>query len=308
VATIAAPETVAPACLACGSSTLRPACTIREFTFVRCRSCKTCFCRNPVQAERTAALYKDETYFQNPEFEKPKDGGYHGYKNYLDDRAHIFEKFAAVIERLEGISAPGRLLDVGAGPGFLLAVARQRGWEALGLDLNPWASRYAQRELDVEVRTETLDEAAFRPGEFDAVTMMDLLEHVPDPEALVARAASVVREGGVLAILTPDGGSPVSRLLGARWPEIQRAPEHLVLFSVRGLSRLVERHGFQVVSWHSVGKTSSVATLFADIAPALPASCRGLGRAVANSALGHWTFNVDPHTKFCLYARRLPDR
>jgi hypothetical protein len=137
--------------------------------------------------------------------------------------------------------------------------------------------------------------------------MMDLLEHVPDPGALVAKAAHITHPGGSLAILTPDAGSPVSRLLGPRWPEIQRAPEHLVLFSVRGLARLVEQYGYRVTSWHSVGKTSSVATLFADVAPALPSFGRGLERVAARNVLGRRTFKLDPHTKFCLYARRMPN-
>jgi 2-polyprenyl-3-methyl-5-hydroxy-6-metoxy-1,4-benzoquinol methylase len=257
-----------------------------------------------VKTDRTAALYRDEAYFQNPEFSKPERGGYHGYRNYLDDRTHIFDKFDDVVRRLEDVVSPGRLLDVGAGPGFLVAVARRRGWDAFGIDMNPWAAGYARRELDVEVRTQTIEESSFRPGEFDAVTMMDLLEHLPDPGPHVAKAATITRRGGALAILTPNAGSLVSRLMGARWPEIQRAPEHLVLFSVSGLSQLLERNGFEVVSWHSVGKRSSVATLLADVAPALPGVGQALERAAAKRALGRRTFKVDPHTKFCLYARR----
>jgi SAM-dependent methyltransferase len=304
--------TIAPAdgalddvCPACGSSEVRSAYTVREFVFLRCSRCKTCFCGSTVKPDRTAALYKDEAYFQNPEFSEPENGGYHGYRNYLDDRAHIFDKFDGVVRRMEGIVTPGRLLDVGAGPGFLVAVARRRGWDALGIDLNPWAAGYAKRELDVEVRIQTIEELNFRPGEFDAVTMMDLLEHVPDPGPLLAKAASITRSGGALAVLTPNAGSLVSRLMGGRWPEIQRAPEHLVLFSVRGLSHLLGENGFDVVSWHSVGKTSSVATLLADVAPALPGFGRSLERAAANRAFGRRTFNLDPHTKFCLYARRV---
>lgn len=252
-----------------------------------------------------AALYEDEAYFRNPEFSGPRADGYHGYRDYLEDRPHILEKFNAVVDRIEAEIGRGRLLDVGAGPGFLLAVARERGWDVCGLDLNPWAAQYAHQEFGVEVRTQTLEEAAFEQPEFDAITMMDLVEHVADPAPLLAKAAEMLRDGGVLAILTPDAGSPVSRLLGARWPEIQRAPEHLVLFSAQGLSRLLARHGFETLAAHSVGKTSSLTTLLADVAPALPRPVRRVELALSRTRLGRHTFNFDPHTKFCLYARRV---
>lgn len=252
-----------------------------------------------------AALYRDETYFRNPEFSTQRNGSYHGYRNYLADLPHIFEKFNAVVGRIEAEIGRGTLLDVGAGPGFLLTVARERGWDVCGLDLNPWAADHARREFGVEVRTQTLEEAAFEPAQFDAITMMDLLEHVADPASLLAKAASILREDGVLVILTPDAGSPVSRLLGSRWPEVQRVPEHLVLFSVEGLSQLLEDHGFETFAQHSVGKTSNLTTLLADVAPALPRPVRRAGLAVSRTRLGRYTFNFDPHTKFCLYARRI---
>lgn len=295
----------AKACPACNSSDVRHAHVVREFTFLRCQTCKSYFCADSIHPDRTASLYRDESYFQNPEFSKPAEGGYHGYRDYLEDRAHIFQKFDKVISRVEAVVGPGRLLDVGAGPGFLLAVARQRGWDVCGVDLNPWAARHAWEEFGVEVRTQALEETAFEQGEFDAVTMMDLLEHVPDPNPLLAKAATITRRGGVLAILTPDAGSLVSRVLGSRWPEIQRAPEHMVLFSVDGLSRLLERHGFETFASHSVGKTSSLATLLADVGPALPRAMRRLERALSGTGLAQHTFNLDPHTKFCLYARRV---
>ena len=71
--------------------------------------------------------------------------------------------------------------------------------------------------------------------------MMDVVEHVPDPDALLAQAARLVRPGGVLVLLTPDSGARVSRLLGRRWPEVQRPGEHVVLFSRDGLTAALRR-------------------------------------------------------------------
>jgi FkbM family methyltransferase len=278
---------------------------VRHLTFRRCSRCGSLFLAAQVTAVETGRLYEDETYFTNPDFGSPQSGGYHGYRDYLADRHHIEAKFAGVLAHVERHVEPGRLLDVGAGPGFMVAAATARGWCACGLDLNRWAVERARGE-GLDVRLAALGEAGFAGASFDCVTMMDLLEHVSEPGTLVAEAARIVRTGGALAVLTPDAGSPVSRALGGRWPEVQRAPEHMVLFSVAGLAALLARHGFEPVGWHSIGKTSSLATLSADIAPALPAGGAALERAVSALPVADRSVELDPHTKFCLYARLVP--
>jgi SAM-dependent methyltransferase len=134
--------------------------------------------------------------------------------------------------------------------------------------------------------------------------MMDLLEHVPDADELVSDGAAALRPGGVLAVLTPDAGSPVSRALGRRWPEAIRAPEHLTLFSRRGLAALLGRHGFDVIGAHSIGKETSLETLAADVAPVAPGLVGKAAAAARSAGLAERTVDFDPHTKFCLYARR----
>jgi SAM-dependent methyltransferase len=95
---------------------------------------------------------------------------------------------------------------------------------------------------------------------------------------------------------------------GARWPEVQRAPEHLTLFSVSGLSTLLRRNGFEPLAWRWVGKTSSLRTLAADAAPVAPGVGPHLERWLERGRLATRTVGFDPRTKFCLYARRLPLR
>lgn len=279
---------------------------MREYEFSRCRHCKSLFLTSLPSPEAVRALYNDGSYFANPAFGEPELGGYHGYKDYLGDRAHMGEKFEQVIGRLECHVTPGRLLDVGAGPGFMVAAARCRGWDAVGVDLNPWAARYGREELGVEVREQSLEGAAFAYESFAAITMLDLIEHVPHPDALVAEAARVTAPGGGLAVLTPHAGSLVSRAMGGRWPEAQRAPEHVTLFSVDGLAELLSRHGYEVVGWGSIGKTSSLRILAADVGPLAPAVGRVVQSVVERLPIGEWKVDLNPRTKFVLYAVKVP--
>lgn len=293
------------ACHGCGSPRTRAVFTIRGWRYSRCRDCHSLFVLDPPSVEETADLYGDEQYFIQSSFAQPDGRDLPGYGgDYLADRANIERKFAEVLAHAERHRAPGHLLDVGAGPGFLISAARDRGWDAIGLDLNPWAAKYAREELGVQVGTETFIDAAFAPATFDAVTMMDLIEHVGDPSELVREAARVIKPGGLLVILTPDAGSPVSRALGRRWPEVRRAPEHLSLFSVSGLAHLVKREGFSPREWHYIGKRTSLETLLADVSLAAPRLSRALRPMVEGTRLGAVTGEVDPRTKFCLYAVR----
>jgi SAM-dependent methyltransferase len=277
---------------------------VRTYEFLRCGSCRTLFLARPIDETATTHLYEDSSYFANPDFDSAESGGYHGYLDYMEDRAPIEEKFARVLERIEHWHAPGSLLDVGAGPGFMVSVAGRRGWTAQGIEINPWAVEFASNELGLDVRLGTLEDLELQPANVDVVTMMDLIEHVSKPDTLVAKAAEITKPGGVLGILTPDAGSPVSRLLGRRWPEVKRVPEHLVLFSVSGLGALLSRHGYEVLEWHSIGKRSSLATLAADVSPIAPSVGNRLRARLAGSRIGDRQFELDPKTKFCLYARR----
>jgi SAM-dependent methyltransferase len=267
-------------CPACLSPDSRAAMEVAGHPLRRCRSCSSLWVAEPPPPEATESLYREESYYTaDPTGETSGDGippGYTGH--YLRDRHNVEAKFAQVLEHVERYAAPGRLLDVGCGPGFLLSVARDRGWSTRGVDMNAWAATYAREQLELEVTRDTLESAAFEDAAFDAVTMMDLIEHVADPGAL-----------------------------GRRWPEVRRAGEHLVLLSLQGAVELLRRNGYSALGWHYVGKTSSLATLTEDIGLAAPTVARAAARVLERTGLARRELEFDPHTKFVLYARRAGD-
>jgi 2-polyprenyl-6-hydroxyphenyl methylase/3-demethylubiquinone-9 3-methyltransferase len=112
------------------------------------------------------------------------------------------------IERMaEGLDGK-RVVDIGCGGGILTEAIAARGGETLGIDLGDKAlgvARLHKLESGTTadyrlVSAEAL--AAEMPGAFDVVTCMEMLEHVPDPAAIVAACASLVRPGGVVVVST----------------------------------------------------------------------------------------------------------
>jgi 2-polyprenyl-3-methyl-5-hydroxy-6-metoxy-1,4-benzoquinol methylase len=288
-------------CPACGGD-LAASFVVRGFQIVRCRSCATLVVTSAGEA---SALYTGSSYYVNSAFGE-RDDAFNGYRDYLADRAHSEEKFSSVLARIEQLIGTGTLVDVGAGPGFLVEVAGRRGWAASGVDVNEWAVDYARTIVGVDVRRATLAGLQLPEDSVDAITMLDLLEHVRDPAALIHEAARVLRPGGVLCVVTPDAGSAVARALRARWPEVARVPEHLVLFSGGGLATLLRSQGLAPVASGTVGKRSTLSTLLADADPIAPAVLRR-ARRLLGSRLGSIELRVNPRGKVAVFAVRSDD-
>ena len=297
---------MSPVCPACGSGRLRRAFRRPDPTFWRCRDCRSLIDAEVAPPDQLARIYEGKGYYVKHEGGPDEPSfGYSG--DYVAQRGFIEDKFDRVLGHLERYVSPGRLLDIGSGPGFLLAVATKRGWEATGMDVNEWAVRYGREVVGVDVHHGALTPESFPGEQFDAITMMDLLEHVPEPSRLLEQAARLLRPGGALAVLTPDAGAPLSRLMGRRWPEVVPG-EHTVLFARRGLTAALTRQGFVASSWHTVGKEAPVEVFLEDLDSALPPVAKRLGQMVARLPLAKRVVDVDPHTKMCVYARKRPNQ
>lgn len=166
---------------------------------------------------------------------------------YLAESPGRSRAAAGVLRAIEKHRKPGMLLDVGCGPGLLLAEARKRGWSVAGIEPSAWAIDAAgQLGVAAAVTRATVDAlSAAPPGSADAITLIDVIEHVRHPHALIRTCATILRNGGVLAIATPNIGSAVARMLGKRWYCIH--PAHLHYFTHASLSQVLTRHGFRVV-------------------------------------------------------------
>ncbi len=101
-----------------------------------------------------------------------------------------------------------RILDVGCGGGLLSEALAARDADVLGIDLADASLEVARRhaaETQTHVEYQQIDAARLasqEPGQFDVVTCLELLEHVPDPEALVAACSLAVRPGGAVFFST----------------------------------------------------------------------------------------------------------
>ncbi|WP_338339495.1 bifunctional 2-polyprenyl-6-hydroxyphenol methylase/3-demethylubiquinol 3-O-methyltransferase UbiG [Xanthomonas euvesicatoria] len=115
--------------------------------------------------------------------------------------------------RLEYVSARlelagARVLDVGCGGGLLSESMARMGAQVTAIDLAPELVKVARLHslesgVQVDYRVQSVEDlAAEQPGSFDAVTCMEMLEHVPDPTAIIRACASLLKPGGKLFLST----------------------------------------------------------------------------------------------------------
>lgn len=193
----------------------------------------------------TEAIY-DASYFSGA------DNGF-GYVNYDKDKVAMHSFFETVINMIEKeLPSHGFLLDVGAATGFFLKLARDRGWNVSGLEISAYAVERAH-EAGLAVTQGSIETAPWQVPMFEAITMFDVIEHVPDPHAFLARAVSLLKPGGVIAINTPDAGSLWAKVFGRRWHAIA-PPEHLGYFNSANLRKLLQETGLEVVTETKIGK------------------------------------------------------
>lgn len=154
------------------------------------------------------------------------------------------------------------VLDVGSGLCVFLHAMKLTGWDGTALDPDPRAAAHA-RDV-VGVRAVCADFfAAEGLGTFDLVTFNKVLEHVPDPVAMLARARSLVRESGFVYVELPDGEAALEEGPGREEFFI----EHYHVFSAASLAILARRAGFTLQALERLREPSTKYTVRAFLTP-----------------------------------------
>lgn len=161
--------------------------------------------------------------------------------------------FADILASLRSRLPAGlTLLDIGAHAGRFLRLACRRGWNAEGLELNPKTAAYAAHASGAVVHQGNVH--TFTPTRcYDAVTLTDVLEHVPDPLTVLTRVRALVCPGGWVAVKVPNGDAQrLKEHLRARLRSSYRATladnlVHVNHFSAASLRRALAAAGFRDV-------------------------------------------------------------
>ena len=204
----------------------------------RCRVCGHVFLDTAFTDEALGRLYSDwypratRHYAELPPLARTS-----GFAAWLNGERHAAHSWVP-----RNVS----VLDIGCGFGQTLALHESRGCRAVGVEADENAVSEAQAQ-GLTVLHGLFDPSRHDPASFDYVTMDQVLEHARLPIDFMRGVASVLKDGGVAVISTPNAGGYGMRVFGERWIN-WHVPYHLNLFTRASLRRLARETGFEVRS------------------------------------------------------------
>ncbi len=244
------------ACLICGKSDAKilgvrgnreysganPSASPHVFTnVVQCRNCGFIY-TNP---EIKGIEFLEREHYNNPET----------YQNEFNE--NILKMFEHRVEYLRTFKREGNLLDIGAGKGDFIFVAKKKGFDAVGVEPSPRFSEFAKKEFDVKVYQGFLaDQTELKGQKFDLITMHHVLEHVENPKEILAQLSSFLDENGLIYIEVPNTDSYTVRLIdlyfrirGRNWSSRLspvHPPFHKYGYTPKSLRFLLEKSGYKI--------------------------------------------------------------
>ncbi len=188
------------------------------------------------QPANLGRYYESEDYISHTDARRSLvDKMYHMVKGYnLKGKLSLINSYA---------TSDKLLLDVGAGTGDFLALAKKCGWEIAGVEPNQLA-RFKAKQKDV-VLLEGLD---FVPTgqKFEVITLWHVLEHLPDLESQITKLVGLLTENGTMVLAVPNFKSYDAKYYREYWAAFD-APRHLWHFSKNSIQNIFAKHGMKVV-------------------------------------------------------------
>lgn len=234
-------------CRICGSTALRLYYTQGnqgECRYFQCRNCKLVNydLAGGLDQEKYAAEYPDPFMLDHPR-NRPQTATFRFLERHL--------------------SPPGRLLDIGCGNGRLLHLAREAGWSVSGLELSPFLAESVIRKLGIDVTVANISEPDLAerlgPEPFDVIVLRHVLEHLPDPLAVMALFRRLLSDRGHVVLEFPNIEG--FHMKSKRW--LQRIglyfktyppgyhPGHCNEYCRESFQHLVDRTGFDLLVWET---------------------------------------------------------
>ena len=228
-----------------------------HYRIVKCHTCGLVRSDPVLDSHVLAELYAQSSF----EYEGEADNIRATYGRYLAGTApHQTRK--------------GALLEIGCGNGFFLEEALSQGYRPVqGIETSRIAVESAPPIIREKIICDAMRPGIFSPEHFEIICLFQVIDHLPEPGVILDECYKLLRPGGLILLISHNVESISAKLLKNRSPIIDI--EHTYLFSPATLTRLLVRHGFQVVNSGSVRNTYTLHYL-AQMAPL----SKGLKRAL----------------------------
>jgi len=163
-------------------------------------------------------------------------------RELLNERDHNLSGIKEVTDHLDN-TQPGRILDIGCGPGWLLSYLSEK-WDKNGIEISKFASNHAAQYG--KIHNGTLGDYNFDGNKFDVINMYHVIEHLLDPIYALKKIKNMLAPSGVFILGTPDFDSGAARRWGRQF-RMLNDPTHISLFSSDSMHRCLRDLGFKII-------------------------------------------------------------
>jgi len=252
-------------CLICHSSNIDTYFHLKsnDLVALKCEECGHVFVNNsPITSDNISDFYtmddfKGQRKLQNETWYT--DYYSDCFTNYEDNlnSSLVLKQFQEKAEYFD-LKFPhgGRLLDVGCATGVFLDMMRKKGWDVEGLEISDELASYARKTFSLNIHVKDLTREKLGSEPFHVITLFDVIEHIPDPNLMIAACRDLIVDNGVLLLRTPteegllrDIAKVIYRmsLTKIEFPMLWfYSFEHIHSFSLNTLNTILKRHEFSV--------------------------------------------------------------
>ncbi len=235
-------------CNLCGSDDMKEVFTIEGSNFVQCRKCGLVY-QNPQPVFSDLQRRYGKNYF---EYEIENERNF--FRLMLLGLKDInFEKLESGI--LNTSMGGARFMDIGCATGMLLSHMKSRGWITKGVELCRESAEYGIRERGLDIHIGPVENSGTESDSFSVIHFSHLIEHVPDPMALLKEVHRILVPNGYAIVTTPNFHGFQAKLLKKNWRSA--IPDHLFLFTPATLREMLKKTGFEIekfITWGGIAK------------------------------------------------------
>jgi len=220
-------------CLVCDSENLSELPRFTSSFLVKCSDCGFVF-SNRIPSHEELENYYDSDYdvtrYYSPITEK---------------------RYNVLLDSFEKERKTNRILDIGAGYGFFLEAAKNRGWEVYGTEISDDAITHC-KEKGIELMKGSVETINFGALTFDVIVTIEVIEHLNTPKSFVDKIHQLLRPDGLFYVTTPNFDSTLRYWLGEKY-DVIGYPNHLCYYNSKTLKNLMVQSGFCVNSIKTTG-------------------------------------------------------
>ena len=226
----------------CGNADLTPF----NNEYGECKACETLVSLEETQPEHFLVRDDDTDYYGKKYWLEHQQEAFGNADIYFRARNDLTERNLHWLKTLLKFSLPpAKVLELGCSHGSFIALLRQAGYDAVGVEMSPWVVEFGQKTFGVAISLGPVEALNLVHGSLDVIVLMDVLEHLPDPVATMAHCLQLLKPDGILLIQTPqfNGQLDYNALVDtkARFLEMMIPDEHLYLFSEHSVTRLFQQ-------------------------------------------------------------------